>query len=270
MKYKLFMSDFDGTLKCPTADAVSEKNLQAIARYRAAGGTFVVCTGRMLSSILPVLRGLGVSEGLVSAYQGATIADIATGKLLKDGAFEFDDALKTVRLLESLNQHVHVYTVDALYCNRDDEWLKGYEKVCGVKGTIRENLTCFIEETKLRVVKVLAIIDPADGETLRQKLTGLLGEKHYVTFSSPFMLEVTPACNTKGTAVKFLSDYYGVDLSEIAAIGDQLNDLPMLEVAGGKYTVADGDDRLKGFARVMPRCDEDAVAAAIEEILADK
>ncbi len=110
MKYKLFMSDFDGTLKCPTADAVSEKNLQAIARYRAAGGTFVVCTGRMLSSILPVLRGLGVSEGLVSAYQGATIADIATGKLLKDGAFEFDDALKTVRLLESLNQHVHVYT----------------------------------------------------------------------------------------------------------------------------------------------------------------
>ena len=165
---------------------------------------------------------------------------------------------------------MHVYTVDALYCNRDDEWLKGYEKVCGVKGTIRENLTCFIEETKLRVVKVLAIIDPADGETLRQKLTGLLGEKHYVTFSSPFMLEVTPACNTKGTAVKFLSDYYGVDLSEIAAIGDQLNDLPMLEVAGGKYTVADGDDRLKGFARVMPRCDEDAVAAAIEEILADK
>ena len=55
MKYPLFLSDFDGTL-VRSDGTTSEGNKRAIAAYRKAGGTFAVCTGRMLSSILPRLK----------------------------------------------------------------------------------------------------------------------------------------------------------------------------------------------------------------------
>ena len=132
MRYPLFLSDFDGTLVRPDG-TVSEENIRAIARYRAAGGVFAVCTGRGLTSIVPRLKELGITDGLVVAYQGATVADVATGKLLKDDGFSGEDALKAVRLLEQDGRHVHVYTVDRLYCNVDDEPLKMYERICRVK-----------------------------------------------------------------------------------------------------------------------------------------
>ena len=66
MKYPLFLSDFDGTL-VRSDGTISEGNQRAIAAYRKAGVTFAVCTGRMLTSILPRLKELGIEDGLVSA-----------------------------------------------------------------------------------------------------------------------------------------------------------------------------------------------------------
>ena len=97
MKYPLFLSDFDGTL-VRRDGTVSEENRRAIERYRSAGGVFAVCTGRGLTSIVPRLADVGMREGLVVAYQGATIADIATGKLLKDDGFTREQAIKAAKL----------------------------------------------------------------------------------------------------------------------------------------------------------------------------
>ena len=75
----LIVSDFDGTL-LSTRQTISDNVKNAINEYIAAGGIFAVCTGRMLASILPRVRSLGL-KGLVVAYQGAVIADIESGKL---------------------------------------------------------------------------------------------------------------------------------------------------------------------------------------------
>ena len=147
MKYPLFLSDFDGTL-VRSDGTISEGNKRAIAAYRKAGGTFAVCTGRMLTSILPRLKELGIEDGLVIAYQGATIADVATGALVKDDGFSAEDALRVVRLLEENGRHVHVYTVNDLYANRRDEALEIYEHICGVRATIVSDMSLadFVEK----------------------------------------------------------------------------------------------------------------------------
>ena len=98
MKYRLFVSDFDGTLVRDDG-SISPRNIEAVARFRRSGGIFAVCTGRMLSSIRPRLKELGLQEGIVVAFQGAQIADIGTGKLLKDEAFSEEEALEVVRFL---------------------------------------------------------------------------------------------------------------------------------------------------------------------------
>lgn len=94
INYGLIVSDFDGTLIDDNQQILPEVR-EAIEKYIAAGGVFAVCTGRMLSSILPRVRELGL-KGLVIAYQGTVIADIETGKLLKRAESILKNPLKFV------------------------------------------------------------------------------------------------------------------------------------------------------------------------------
>ncbi len=264
MKYKLFVSDFDGTL-VRSDGTLSKKNIEAIGRYREAGGIFAVCTGRMLPSILPRARELGLTEGLLVAFQGATVCDLATEKLLLDKGFGREDALRVLRLLEARDLHIHMYTVYDLYCNRRDRWLAQYETICGVKANVvtDEPLSAVAEREDLRIVKTLAVVAPSESAALCAQLQEALGERFFVTTSAPTLVEIMPADQTKGEAVKFLSRYYGIAREEIAAIGDQWNDLPMIQAAGGKFTVKNGVAELKKYAKEVASNDEDGVAEAI-------
>lgn len=264
MKYPLFLSDFDGTL-VRSDGTISEGNKRAIAAYRKAGGTFAVCTGRMLTSILPRLKELGIEDGLVIAYQGATIADVATGKLVKDGGFSREDALRVVRLLEENGRHVHVYTVNDLYANRRDEALEIYEHICGVRATIVSDMSLadFVEKNNLRVVKALAMVPPEARNALMTELQDRLGEAFVVTCSAPILVEVMPKEQTKAAAVDFLSQKYSISAEKIAAIGDQLNDLPMILRAGGKFAVSNAAQPLKDAAQVVADFESDGVAEAL-------
>ena len=271
MKYDIFLSDFDGTLV--RADGkVSEQNKRAIAAYRAAGGVFVVVTGRTLTSARSRLNELGIREGLVVAFQGATIADVATGKLLKDGGFSSGDALKPIRVLESEGVHIHVYTVTDFYSNRDDEGLKIYERVCGIKAQVvdGEPISDFAERNRLRIVKILAMVDKKERNGLNERVCAALGKGYYVTRSAEYFVEILPEGENKGTAVDYLSEYYRVPRGRIAAIGDNYNDLPMLERAGGKFAVANAESPLKEIATVVPSNEDDGVAAALKYALSEE
>lgn len=265
MKYEVFLSDFDGTLS-GAAGTVSEADKKAIAEYRKRGGVFAVVTGRMLTGILPRLKELGLEEGLVCAYQGATIADIKTGKLLKDGAFSHGHALTALRALESVAAHVHCYTVERLYANVRDEALDVYERVLNVKGTVidSEPLSSYVARERLRIVKTLCMVEPERAAEITKKLEEDLGADYYVTRSADFMIEVMPAGQTKGAAAQFLSEYYQVPKEKIAAIGDQLNDIAMLETVGGKFAVANADEGLKKIACAVPSVEEGGVAKALQ------
>ena len=87
---------------------------------------------------------------------------------------------------------------------------------------------------------------------------------YYWNGSSGWLVEIMPKGQTKAAAIGFLSEYYHIPREEIAAIGDQENDLPMLAEAGGKFAVANGVDALLRIAQKVPSNEEDGVAYAIE------
>lgn len=267
LKYPLFLCDFDGTLV--RADgSISQKNAEAIARYREAGGTFIVCTGRVLSAILPRLDEAGIKEGLVAALQGSVIADIATGKVFKYAHFPAEEGLAIVNELVSRSLHVHVYEKDEFYCNKDDEALALYEKICKVKAIVAPDLTKTVREKNVKIVKILVMCRPNDG--LYEELLRLYGEKYFVTRSAPFLVELLPKGENKGAAAEFLSSYYHVPLERMAAIGDENNDLSMIEKVGGKFTPASGDPALQAIATVVAPCEEDGVAEALSYAIGER
>lgn len=116
----------------------------------------------------------------------------------------------------------------------------------------------------MRVVKILAMVEPDARRPLMEKLKKALGDGFYVTTSSDCLVEVMPAGQSKAAAVDFLSAYYHVPRAEIAAIGDQLNDVPMVARAGGRFAVGNAEPELKAIARVVSSVEEDGVAEALQ------
>ena len=74
MKFDLIISDYDGTLGGVPENTIDEQTVSAINKYIDKGGKFVVCTGRMFSSIQSICKKVGL-KGIVVAFQGAMIKE---------------------------------------------------------------------------------------------------------------------------------------------------------------------------------------------------
>ena len=267
INYGLIVSDFDGTLvKADTT--IGEDVKRKIAEYRAAGGKFAISTGRLPNGIIDRAQELGL-EGAVSCCQGSIIVDIQTNEVLFSGSIPNAVAVKICRRLEELDLHIHVYDLWEYYCNKDDEALKFYEEHIGKKVTkiITDGLWRYIEKAGFDVCKLLIIAEASKTEGIMQLLQSENYEGCTVTKSGPILVEVINANYSKGTAVQFLADYYGVPIEKTVGVGDQLNDISMIQAAGLGVAVKNADERLKAVADYVCEFtnEEGAVGKLIEK-----
>lgn len=266
INYPLIVSDFDGTLLRSDC-TVAEETKKTIERYVAAGGKFAVCTERMTAGIVNQAKNLGL-KGLLASYQGSVVTDIESGEILVDGFIPLPNAQRICRLLEAMGLHFHVYDIDNYYSNRQDGLLKSYESVLGVKAIIEKEkpLSEFIAEKRMKVRKILCLVNPEEKLSVYRTLEEKLGQDYYVTYSSVALVEITSKEFSKATAVRFLADRYGVPYGKTVAVGDSLNDLPMIEAAGVGLAVKNADELLKEAAEVFPATnDENAIGKIIEK-----
>lgn len=267
INYRLIVSDFDGTLVRQDG-TVSERNIKAINNYIEAGGIFAISTGRVPAGILPQARKLGL-KGLVSCCQGTVILDIESGKELFDRRLSLKTTLAACHKMEEMGLHIHAYDLWEYYSNADDGMLKGYEKITGVKAklVLDRKLSEFIEEKGLRAYKLLAMVEPEDSERTIAELSAANLPDCAVTKSSPFLAEVVNDKCSKGSAVLFLAEHYGIEIEKTVGIGDNYNDMPMIEAAGLGAAVGNAEDALKQRADYI--CENtnetDAVAEVIEK-----
>ena len=87
-----------------------------------------------------------------------------------------------------------------------------------------------------------------------------------MTCSASVLVEISPRSDDKGEALKFIANYFGIDISSTVAIGDNLNDLSMIKAAGIGVAVGNATKELKDAADyVSVTNDEGAVAKIIEK-----
>ncbi len=267
LKYPLIVSDFDGTL-VRTDGTIAKETLDSIEEYKNAGGHFALCTGRTLASALPIAKGLGLT-GLVACFQGSVVADIESGCLVEDGYISQEGAVAVCRCLEEMHQHIHVYDTEAYYSNMDDRYLEEYERIVRVKAIVKtdEPLSAFIQRTGMRVRKIMVMVHPDQRAGIYECLTRRFGDEYYVTYSAAFLVEVTNRAYSKATALRRIAEYYGVAVEDTLAVGDSLNDLPMIEAAGLGIAVKNAETALKQRATVAVAYsnDENAIGEIIRK-----
>lgn len=266
LDYALIVSDFDGTLVNEDG-TISQRNKQAITDYVAAGGHFAISTGRMPSGILPRAKELGL-KGLISCCQGAIIADIDSSEFVLDGKIPFETTLTVVEKMEEMGLHIHIYDEWEYYSNMDDDALKIYERAVKSKAVLvlDKKLSQFVRENNFSSYKILAMVAPEDNDRVLNELGKVHFEGCGLTKSSEYLVEVVNAKYSKGSAVEFLANYFGVDICRTVAIGDQRNDLPMIERAGLGVAVQNADELLKEKADFISEYtnEEGAVADVIK------
>ena len=271
---RLIVSDFDGTL-LTSENTVPDEVRSAINEYVACGGIFAVCTGRMLRSIMPRVRELGL-KGLVVACQGTVIAEIESGELIKCDSINHTEVAEICRFVEGLKSGfsdmkygINTYRGDDLYTDiqKGEKRLTEYERItCVDTISVSIPMSEFVIKNELNCQKVTFLVSPKDREELYLCLLEKFGKRFDVTCSASVLVEISPLNDNKGEALKYIAEYYGIPMASTVAIGDNLNDLTMIKAANTGVAVGNAVQGLKDAATyVSVSNNECAVAKIIEK-----
>ena len=263
MKYKLAVTDLDGTLLDKNSN-ISEQNLRAVEKLRAKGCIFTMITGRMYSAAKTYIDILDCKE-LVGLYQGAEITDIRNKSTiykatLKQSVCEeiYKDALR-------LGLNIQAYADDKVYAESYDENTAFYERLCRVKINIKDSIEDIVSSEN----NIKLLINTDKGSVTRNLeffIKKYSGDANVVRSGEHF-IEFTHKNADKGKALEIIAKHYGIERSQIIAFGDQMNDIPMIKYAGMGVAMKNAPDDVKKYADLnAPANDESGVAYVLEKL----
>jgi Cof subfamily protein (haloacid dehalogenase superfamily) len=227
MAYRLVVADLDGTLRS-RALGITAGVLAAVAAAQARGVRVCVATGRMWPAAAPWVRRLGADSPVI-LYNGGQLFDFATGSVLYDRRLPREVARKAFELLgREPAAQIHLYLNDRVYVERPDPLTEAYAVDDGVNVEI---VTAFEPLLEADPHKILVIGPPERMEALGHAVRDAGLPVHAVQ-SEPQYLEILPAGVSKGTALQAMLPALGVPAAEVIAVGDNWNDLEMIEAAG--------------------------------------
>lgn len=264
--YRLFATDLDGTVFGHDL-RISERNRRAFRMLEERGIPLVLATGRMFRATVPIAQDLGVRQPLIT-YQGALIRHHETLVDTWHRTMAHDLASEALEALEESGMHVNLYTNDELYLRAMSPEAESYIALSKVAPTMCGHWGEAIavgEPTKIVAIgpeeQVVHWVD-----VLQKRFGGRL----FVTQSLPTFLEIADPRVGKGSAVAHLASTLGIRPEEIVAVGDGMNDLDMIEMAGCGVAMGNARDGLKQAAkRVTKSYDQDGVACLIEDLIAE-
>ena len=271
-KYKLVVSDLDGTLLVNSH--LPEFNLNSIKKIREKGVKFCIATGRTIQStryILKELDSYNKENEYSILFNGCTIIENKDNKILYFKGIEYEIANKLFEIGKKYNVMLLVYTIDACYV-----W-KSYENEVKRQEKLDEKLTFmtdlnidFIKEKKIPVTKI--IFGSEDNKYLleiKKELDKIFKDDISISFSSEVYLEINSNNVNKGIALEWLSNYLKININETIAIGDNNNDLSMIEKAGLGICVQNAIDNIKSKAKYVTekKFDEGAVKEVLDKFI---
>jgi Cof subfamily protein (haloacid dehalogenase superfamily) len=251
MNIKMIVTDLDGTL-LRRDKTVSEYTASVFYRCRKAGIKTIFATARPVRAVEKWLN-IGIQNDACIYHNGAVIK--IGDELFQETGIEHDVVNKLLEEAKQLsNMRIVAEINDMLYANFDASTVwPGVEYI----------MTDFCELPKLPADKIIFIT--AD-KTEINKIEQLFNENLYWEISENEVLMVMNKNARKRNAVKDIANHFGFALNEVAAFGDDYNDIEMLRDCGIGIAVANAINEVKAAADyVCATNDNDGVAKWLEE-----
>ena len=259
---KLIASDLDGTI-IDRDNEIYESNFKAISDINNSNIPFVVCTGKTYS----------IYQGLSSSFQasygifgnGTSIIDLKTGKEIYKSLLDSSVVKSIIELAKKNNLHVHIYTKnqivteELLYLDLRNYRLQKdniYNNKLEFK--IVPDLLHYLSKKETPISNIV-ISSRNSLENIQQEIlntldVSVLNIKKQGKFKDTIIdkeyeyLDIIPSNVSKGKALEILGNYLKIKNDEILAIGDNLNDLDMIEKSGIGIAVNNAYPKLKELA----------------------
>lgn len=266
--YKLIAIDMDGTLLNDHHE-VTDKVREALDAARERGVKIVLCTGRPLAGVRRYLKELRLDEeeDYVIAYNGALVQNTHTNEIVFEQSLGYEDFRLLHDLSLKLDTPMHFFDSEFLYTT--NKLISPY--------TVHEAFItkipfqhCTVEEVPedFTMPKLMYIDEPERLDRAIAAIPAEVKENYMLVKSAPFYLEILHRDVSKGNAVKRLSEKLGIKREEIMTIGDNGNDLSMIQYAGCGVAMANAIPMVKEAANFETRSNnEDGVAYAIEKLV---
>lgn len=290
--FRLLALDLDGTLLSRAEAAlsgqenkavvdrwrVSKEDARALRQFAEGGGIIVLASGRMTANIRPIYDQLGL-DGPTIAYNGARARESrAAGEgVILETALPASYADELLDYTARERFHLNYYYQEKLYA-RDDQQLRRYadfySQQTGAVFEFLPDLTCFrgLEPTKLLLVTDPSNPDqpnPRHRDELYAVWQARWGSRVTVMRTNPEYLEFYHREADKGRALAAIAAHYDIPQHLTLALGDNFNDVSMLQWAGCGVAVANANaDAIDAADWVSPRSNnESAVADALARLL---
>jgi Cof subfamily protein (haloacid dehalogenase superfamily) len=265
---RLIASDLDGTLVGP--DLILGPRTIAAARAAIAIGVEIsIATGRMARSSRPFAETLGLSAPLI-AYQGGLIRamsgrDERLGKLLFHRPLPAAAAREALVWSAAHGLAAHINHLERFILPFGDPRGDDYSAFLGARAEVVPDLVAWLQRP---VTKILAVADAPLPTQLLPLARAHFAGRAEVTVSHPEFLEFLAPGVSKGQAVRWLARRLGIPLEQTMAIGDQFNDLEMIEAAGHGVAMPSSPPEVQAVARyIAPPLADEGAAQVIEALV---
>lgn len=272
---RLIATDIDGTLLNPNFQ-ISPDDLSALRRAHAAGIEIVLVTGRRHTFALPIALQLGFDLWLISS-NGAVTRSLG-GETFHRDMMPRQTCLELVRAMQEFRGNT-VLTFD-----KESKGALVLEHLDDLNASIRR----WLEKNMAYIDFVIPIEDALVADPVQAMFCGSLArmsealraleaahmDNRITILRTEYpqrdlsMIDVLNVDCSKGHALERWCSYRGYQRAEVMAIGDNHNDVEMLEFAGHPVIMGNACPELRSRGwRVTGSNGECGVAAAVEKIL---
>ena len=267
--YRIIVSDLDETL-LNSSKSVSDENRAAIRAAREIGVRFVPASGRGYRSMERTLHELDLYDRAgeyVISFNGGTITENRGNRLLHFQGLPFAEAEELYRRGLGYDVCIHVYTIDTVYVYNFLSWERDF-----LRGRME---VVEVQDRNLDFLRGQEIVKCLYMNTSHEYLTGIARELSDITgdmdvsYSSNRYLEFNRKGVNKGSGLRRLAELLGVDMRDTIAIGDNYNDLTMIQAAGLGVGVGNTVEELRPLCDYVTAADynHSAVAEVIHKFV---
>lgn len=272
MQYKILASDYDNTLVPFGESKPRQKVVKAVKKLQAAGGRFVLSTGRAYPCVN--LKGQlgGIRFDYAITCNGACVVD-REGRIVAEHPLTAEEMYALVDFCEDYNYPLQFNFRDACYAYCEYEYLhRGYRQMNSI------GLDCVDGEDQDRHLidmphAAFAAVPPERVADFAAKY-GHLG-LHWMQVGAQnadglCYYDIVRGGMDKGVGLADLCEKMGLTLADAVAAGDSANDVAMLKAAGLGCCMANGTPDAKAAAdRIIGDVREDGLADLIDELWFD-
>ena len=246
---RLIATDIDGTL-LDGRGIIPDCNIRAIQEAQEKGVTVAIASGRYVENVYMLLKEYDLSCHIIGV-NGARITD-RNLNVLSQHFMDPQVVLSVHDTIRSFGANYFIFGPDHICTGREAD--KHHSELAYGKGIEELGFHFYHgpEEAKRccqKPVHKFFVCSNDRSDEVRAALQDIPGIE--LTRSSPRNVEINPAGVNKARGIEELAGHFGIPLSQVMALGDEENDLPMIKAAGYGIAMGNGSETVKESARFV-------------------